>query len=144
MVTIHHITLTITGSDPDSDSGQGWRLLFSAGREERGGWRKSISDTGGETAGGPAVVVVVGSYQCNERETMERLLRTGRRIYLGYNSFTVCPVSGTQHIRRSLMTVTVVPLKLVYYHVMVDVDMFGVYCERREGGGDVALQPGGD
>ena len=62
MVTIHHITLTsITGSDPDSDSGQGWRLLFSAGREERGGWRKSISDTGGETAGGPAVVVWWGA-----------------------------------------------------------------------------------
>ena len=43
--------------DSDSDSGQGWRLLFSAGREERGGWRKSISDTGGETAGGLGVLL---------------------------------------------------------------------------------------
>ena len=103
---------------------------------------KSISDGAGDIAGGGSSSGEL--YQCNERETMERLLRTGRRIYLGYNSFTVCPVSGTQHIRRSLMTVTVVPLKLVYYHVMVGVDMFGVYCERREGGGDVALQPGGD
>ena len=52
---------------------------------------KSISDEPGDIAGGRMLVLaVVGSYQCNERETMERLLRTGRRIYLGYNSFTVC------------------------------------------------------
>ena len=50
-------------------------------REERGGWRNQYQT--GDIAGGRVlvVVVVVGSYQCNERETMERLLRTGG--YLG-------------------------------------------------------------
>ena len=61
----------------------GWRLLLELRRyrperrEERGGWRKSISDTGGGNCRWSwCVAVLVGSYQCNERETMERFLRT--------------------------------------------------------------------
>lgn len=39
----------------------------------------------GDIAGGRVVVVVVvWSYQCNERETRERRLRTGGYIYIVY------------------------------------------------------------
>ena len=67
----------------------GWRLLLELRRyrperrEERGGWRVEEINIRRGTL--PVVVwwsggVVVGSYQCNERETMERLLRTGGYI----------------------------------------------------------------
>ena len=60
-------------------SALGWRLLlqlcrYRGERREEGGGNQYQT---GDIAGGRGAVVVVGNYQCNERETMERLLRTG-------------------------------------------------------------------
>ena len=65
-------------------SALGWRLLLQLcryrgeRREEGGGNQYQTGDiAGGRVVGG----VVVWSYQCNERETRERLLRIGGYIY---------------------------------------------------------------
>lgn len=63
-------------------------------REERGGWRNQYQT--GDIAGGG--VVVLGSYQCNERETMERLLKTGGYKYRITASQCVGQWVAIQHI----------------------------------------------